>query len=699
MLNNLAESNVYSSRNAIKDDLENKIAYNDATVFKRLRVDQVDDNFVSTCAASFKANNTGDISILKELVEQASQKTLDDLEAEEIWDKANDKNKEEKSGNHGSAEEKKMYAPLVRLFSYIANFGHAATPRKFQKTNDMLKADEPHTFGFPSCSPDITVSPHGIEAFKSKLWRHRDAFGEVKPTKNQGPYSGMSDTIPAIVTQSADYARLFMSARPFMLFCVGILIFGTEFCVAIFDCGGVTLSPAYDMFEDTKTFVRVVRSIACNLSTVELGFDPTVRVLTDEETQRLTEDSKYPSAVISSCGSDPREWCTIGPPIWTSLSLLGRGTNVWHVHSYALSVNQDPILHGDEMIMKTAWRSNARTSEFDIYSVVDNHPKGLAKFICGGDVRYARNPITVKNMRSQAVHDLDADPPKAVLHRLILGTVGRPLWEYTSESDLLSGFRDAILAHKSLCDQGILHRDISAGNVMLIEAQDTELRGFITDLDFARIEGSTVETADRTVERAAIPQERYTDRGGSYATTEFAIFKQTTFQSTATIKRGAGMTGTAQFMSRRILLQAFIVNPIRVVHEAGDDIESFIWVLSYSVMRNLYYRASDHSASKEVQDERIISRDAFNLAFAQTTPRAIAAQRQSGSECLIFPRYFALENIITSFMSNALKSLFGDLADLIHCVSFRSNSTPLTHCDALLTVVNKTIDSLPKSTK
>ncbi|KAF8804942.1 hypothetical protein BYT27DRAFT_7142933 [Phlegmacium glaucopus] len=697
MLNNLAESNIYSSRNAIKADLENEIVYNDATVFKRLRVDQVDDTFVSMCAASFKAKNTEDISILKELVEQASQKTLDHLEAEEIWDKANDKNKE-KSGNRGSVEEKKMYAPLVRLFSYIANFGQTATPREFRKTNSMLKADEPHTFGFPSCSPDITVSPHGVEAFKSKLWCHRDAFGEVKPTKNQGPYSGMSDTIPVIVTQSADYARLFMSARPFMLFCVGILIFGTEFCVAIFDRGGVTLSPAYDMFEHTETFIRVVRSIACNLSIVELGFDPTVRVLTDEETQRLTGNSKYPSAVISSCGSDPREWCTIGPPMWTSLSLLGRGTNVRRVRAYALSVNQNPILHGDEMIMKTAWRSSARTSESDIYSVIGNRPEGLAKFICGGDVRYARNPITVKNMRSQAVHDLDADPPTAVLHRLILGTVGRPLWEYTSESDLLSGFRDAIQAHKSLCDQGILHRDISAGNLMLIEAQDTELRGFITDLDFARIERSTVETAERTVEGPAIPQKKYADQRGSYTTTEFAISKHTTFQSTVTIKRGAGITGTAQFMSRRILLQAFTNATIRVVHEASDDIESFIWVLSYSVMRNIYRRASNHSASKEVKDECKSLRDTFNLAFGQTTPKAIAAQRHSLSDCLIFSTYSDLRNILTSFMSDALKSLFGDLADLMHCVNSRSNPIPLTH-DALLTVVNKTIDSLPKKIK
>jgi hypothetical protein len=340
------------------------------------------------------------------------------------------------------------YVSQVRLFNYIANFGHGTTPRRFQKTNNMLKADEPHTFGFPSCSPDLTVSQHGINGSRSKLWRDRDAFGEVKPLKKQGPKPAIAGTIPAIVTQSADYARLFMSARPFMLFCVGILIFGTEFCVGIFDRDGVTFSPAYDMFQDTETFIRVVRSLACNLSIEELGFDPTARVLTDLEMQKLTGTTdEYPRAVVSSGGNDPRQWCTIGPPIWTSLSFLGRGTNVWRVREYVVGVNQEPLLRGNNMIMKTAWRSSARTPESDIYMSIDQFPEGLAKFECGGDVKFAGYHITVQNLRSHPGHNLlpeGDNPPTPVLHRLILGTVGRPIWEYTSDRDLLAGFRDAL---------------------------------------------------------------------------------------------------------------------------------------------------------------------------------------------------------------------------------------------------------------
>lgn len=112
-LNHLVESHVGTSRAAIKADLVDKIVYDDPAVFRRLRIDRVDMDFVATCTASFNAANAEDISLLINLATRASKKTPEDLENEEIIDTANDLYKEEKSGNHGSTEEKKMYDPLV----------------------------------------------------------------------------------------------------------------------------------------------------------------------------------------------------------------------------------------------------------------------------------------------------------------------------------------------------------------------------------------------------------------------------------------------------------------------------------------------------------------------------------------------------------------------------------------------------------
>lgn len=199
---------------------------------------------------------------------------------------------------------------LYRRYACSASF-HQATTREFQKTNGLLKMDEPHAFGIPSCSPDLTLSPHGIDVSRSNLWRDRDAFGEVNPSNKQGPKPAIPGTIPRIVRQSADFARLFMFAPPFMLFYVGILIFGTGFCAGSYDRDEVTFLTC----SKTQRLLFALWTLRCCLSAEERGFDPAVHVLTDLETQILTGSTKYPSAVVSPCGNDPRQWCTIGPPI------------------------------------------------------------------------------------------------------------------------------------------------------------------------------------------------------------------------------------------------------------------------------------------------------------------------------------------------------------------------------------------------
>jgi serine/threonine protein kinase len=97
-------------------------------------------------------------------------------------------------------------------------------------------------------------------------------------------------------------------------------------------------------------------------------------------------------------------------------------------------------------------------------------------------------------------------------------------------------------AHKALTDQGILHRDISAGNVLLSMTQDGPLRGFITDLEFARIASSTISKPRVTTTSTIGPQNRYNDRGRLLSTTQPTTRTHTTFETTVTVERGAGMT-------------------------------------------------------------------------------------------------------------------------------------------------------------
>jgi len=112
-LSMLVESHVGSSREAIKADLVDKIVYDDPSVFRRLCVPKVDNTFVAECTKSLKITHAEDINLLKTLAEAAAKKDTNYLEYAEILDTANDQNKGERSGNHGSLEEKNMYDPLV----------------------------------------------------------------------------------------------------------------------------------------------------------------------------------------------------------------------------------------------------------------------------------------------------------------------------------------------------------------------------------------------------------------------------------------------------------------------------------------------------------------------------------------------------------------------------------------------------------
>ena len=112
----------------------------------------------------------------------------------------------------------------------------------------------------------------------------------------------------------------------------------------------------------------------------------------------------------------------------------------------------------------------------------------------------------------------------------------------SARSQSIAPIPHPLQAHKTLCDQGILHRDISAGNVLLTKTQNTSLRGFITDLEFARIEASTLSKPRVIVKSNIGPQNNYDDQGRVLSRTEPTTRTHTMFESTVTVKRGAGMT-------------------------------------------------------------------------------------------------------------------------------------------------------------
>lgn len=192
-------------------------------------------------------------------------------------------------------------------------------------------------------------------------------------------------------------------------------------------------SPQMEVFNAegvTKDFIRVVRRLSHDLTEQELGRDPTVLVA------HSADRSLFPTYSVGlSTGSNLGRtnntsqhggpWKTEGRPIWTAYSLFGRGTTVWRV--------KEDFGQRSQVILKTAWRHNKRETESKIYEFLQElriiGKPGIAVFVGGKDVTLEGSSgdtkLSVNSLRPPgAEFQLHED---IVLHRVVLGSVGKPL--------------------------------------------------------------------------------------------------------------------------------------------------------------------------------------------------------------------------------------------------------------------------------
>lgn len=453
-----ATKDARSIRIALRQELRDRVSYNDARVLERLRTHEIDDDFVSRCLTAFNADSQV----------QSSVRRLQELE------KIAETTEHRDSPDQRRKQELAMYPHLVSIlishihvpflivhqqviFDFIQSFPRpdrvaVTTPRRFLRVDTVRSPIQHYTLGFPDTRPDFSLMAPDAKD-DSTDWGDHDGFAEIKATIKQGPKpsNARDGTVQEIVYQSADFARLHLSSRPFLLFSVGLLIYGSRFSAGIFDRDGASISPEGDMWTDTEAFIRLVCSLTWNVTGTELGEDPTARKCDRRTMDSLgLYDETFPSYIIEPITPGGDYWCTIGEPMWSSLSLLGRGTIIWCVRCY--DPKQKRLL-GPDMVMKTSWRQSGRNSESSIYRAVrgTSHP-ALAEFLTGGDVidpRHdllddapAQHVITAHYLRNNL--SLVADDHSPVMHRLILKTIGRSIWTYTSDLELLRGIRAAL---------------------------------------------------------------------------------------------------------------------------------------------------------------------------------------------------------------------------------------------------------------
>ena len=258
--------------------------------------------------------------------------------------------------------------------------------------------------------------------------------------RSDGPNPANGTTLTGLAAQLADMARLHLAARPFMRYSVHLTVCGSIFNLAIFDRAGGVVSKDYDINKDLEIFIRIIRRLGKGLDAYDLRLDWTVVPL-----HSFGSWKEYPE-FRATVGEST--YITQGLPLWQSTNLIGRGTFVWVV---VRAANAKPFGKGKSktFILKNAWRACARLAESTIYRILYSETKqstshltdldGIAQFVQGGDMDDPRHPNDVIKMSShrkgfgKQINEND-DP---VLHRLVLASHGRKLYEFATFSELM----------------------------------------------------------------------------------------------------------------------------------------------------------------------------------------------------------------------------------------------------------------------
>ncbi len=310
----------------------------------------------------------------------------------------------------------------------------------------LIIPDDVPDLGGIDVSPDPTNPRRTIRRSLTSpkiLWRQVSTFMEVK--LRESPVPRDRNGKPTTVTvQVADYARIILSTRPFQVFAIGICVFGTQFTVCYADRAEILFSEVFDYSVDSglSVFVRVIRRVLWDLSAHDLGCDPLVKIVPGQTYYQPVPFPRFHVTMgADSARMTVRRWKTAPErPIWSSLSLFGRGTSVWH----ATHERQSAIL-------KVSWGPPWRLLEAGIYDKIprEGHP-GVAKFLDGGAAFYpsidgTAFPITVNSLRGESFKQVDENA-NIRLQRVVITPLGRPLW--TCEWKVL--LRAAIAAIRGL---------------------------------------------------------------------------------------------------------------------------------------------------------------------------------------------------------------------------------------------------------
>ncbi|KAI0727012.1 hypothetical protein C8Q72DRAFT_887002 [Fomitopsis betulina] len=382
------------------------------------------------------------------------------------------------------------------------------------------------------------------------------------------------------MTQISRYAAKIMR-RQFLAYCFTIFVCRNYAWLMRWDRAGLVISEPFDFLQQPQLLHAFFYRFAC-MTDVERGCDPTVKPATQDEIERMrafkTFDTDWhrakfqasleegrimkilvPAADIITAEEleagkkkertdtsvpkpPPREFL-VGKPHFMGNSPTGSGTKGF----IAYDVTEDRLV-----FLKDCWRPQAETyhPEGEVYLHLHSH-----------NVNFIATPVAAGDVVDDeaGIHTTCADKllntPRWIHYRLILKEVAMPLEEYQDSYELVAVLYSAVSAHQQAWQAEVLHRDVSAFNIMIYRYRDpvdnvVKYKGLLVDWGLCKFA--------QELKQPAVQKNR---------------------------------SGTWQFISAVLLIW-----PGRFRHEVWHDLESFIHVFHWCCVRfyeTTFYRIND----------------------------------------------------------------------------------------------------------
>ncbi|KAI0719734.1 hypothetical protein C8T65DRAFT_826736 [Cerioporus squamosus] len=258
--------------------------------------------------------------------------------------------------------------------------------------------------------------------------------------------------------------------------------------------------------------------------------------------------------------TDTDHWFAVGKPHFQAPGVAGRGTRGYVALPLDDDTGKPPLDDNGQpakpfVYLKDAWRIDHPSLQKEGLVLRTLNRAGVQYVptaVYHGDL-VGQSTLSYENWSK--LRPGETCKLKAHRHyRLVVEEVGKPLSEFSSGAGLVTAILHVVQAHEQACQAGYIHRDISAGNILLYKAKNGRWHGLLNDWELA-----AKYVMGQSVEDTAAPGE------------------------CSVLER----TGTWQFLS------AHCLNDNEKTVDIPDDLESIFHVLLYYAVRFLPHNIKD----------------------------------------------------------------------------------------------------------